>query len=66
MIPLDPTLKPTLSVDEFAVVAGISRSTAFAAVHNGEVPSMRFGKRIRIPTAAVCRMLALEAPDDAT
>ena len=62
MSSLDPADKPTLSVDEFAVVAGISRSSAFAAVHNGEVPSLRFGKRIRIPTAAVRRMLALDEP----
>jgi excisionase family DNA binding protein len=60
MITLDPLEKPTLSVDEFAAVSGISRSTAFAAVHSGEVPSLRFGKRIRIPTAAVRRMLELD------
>ena len=60
MITLDPTRKPTISVDEFAAVAGISRSSAFAAVRNGEVPSIRFGKRIRIPTAAVRRMLELD------
>ena len=63
MIALDPESKPTLSVDEFAVVAGISRSTAFAAVHSGQVPSMRFGKRIRIPTAAVRRLLELDDGD---
>jgi len=61
VIDLDPVTKPTLSVDEFAAVAGISRSTAFAAVHSGAVPSMRFGKRIRISTAAVRRMLELDA-----
>jgi excisionase family DNA binding protein len=60
VVALDPTASPTLSVDEFAALAGISRSTAFAAVHNGEVPAMRFGKRIRIPTAAVRRMLELD------
>ena len=60
MLTLDPATKPTISVDEFASVAGISRSSAFAAVHSGEVPSLRFGKRIRIPTAAVRRMLELD------
>lgn len=59
-IDLDPTKRPTLSVDEFAVVVGISRSTAFIAVHDGTVPSLRFGGRIRIPTSAVRRMLQLE------
>lgn len=60
MVTLDPTIKPTLSVDEFALLAGISRSTAFGAVARGEVPSLRFGKRIRIPTAAVRQMLQLD------
>lgn len=61
MVTLDPTTRPTISVDEFAVVAGISRSSAFAAVKAGEVPALRFGKRIRIPTAEVRRMLGLDA-----
>jgi excisionase family DNA binding protein len=60
MVTLDPKITPTISVDEFAAVAGIARSTAFAAVRAGEVPSIRFGKRIRIPTAAVRRMLELD------
>jgi excisionase family DNA binding protein len=60
MIDLDPSTRPTLSVDEFAVVQGISRSCAFAAVRAGQVPHLRFGKRIRIPTAAVRRMLQLD------
>lgn len=60
MIELDPTTRPTLSVDEFAVAAGIARSTAFAAVRDGSVPSIRFGKRIRIPTAAVRRMFEID------
>jgi excisionase family DNA binding protein len=68
VIDLDPATRPTISVDEFATVAGISRSSAFAAVHNGDVPHLRLGRRIRIPTAAVRRMLALDAapvPNDA-
>ncbi len=60
MIELDPAIKPTMSVEEFAAIAGIGRSSAFAAVHSGEVPALRFGKRIRIPTAAVVRMLGLD------
>jgi excisionase family DNA binding protein len=62
MLVLDPTSRPTLSVEEFAVVAGISRSTAYDAVRAGQVPSLRFGKRIRIPTAAVLRLLEVGEP----
>lgn len=54
---LNPVEEPTMSVDRFAQVVGISRGSAFNAVKNGEVPSLRFGRRIRIPTAAVKRML---------
>jgi excisionase family DNA binding protein len=64
MVPSDPKAKPTMSVEEFAAAAGIGRSTAFAAVHAGEVPHLRFGRRIRIPTAAVLRMLELGDASD--
>lgn len=60
-VDLNPSTSPTMSVDDFALVAGIARSTAFSAVHNNEIPSCRFGRRIRIPTAAVRRILALDA-----
>jgi excisionase family DNA binding protein len=59
-IDLDPTTKPTLSVDEAAALFHISRSVAFQAVKTGEIPSLRFGRRIRIPTAAVRAMLHLD------
>lgn len=62
----DPTAidldRPTISVDDFAAVMGISRSSAFAAVHAGEVSHVRLGRRIRIPSAVVRRMLAIEEP----
>lgn len=57
---LNPVSHPTLSVDEFAVLFGISRGAAFRAVHNGEVPHCRLGKRIRIPTAWARRTLQLD------
>jgi excisionase family DNA binding protein len=59
-IELDPAVAPTLSVDEAANVLGVGRSTAYTAVHSGEIPSIRVGKRIRVPTAAVRRMLDLD------
>ncbi len=59
-ISLDPNVKATLSVDEFAEIAEIARSTAYAGVHDGSIPSIRIGGRIRIPTAAVRRLLMLD------
>lgn len=59
-ISLDPAINPTMSVEEFGVVFGICRSTAYAGIANGSVPFVRIGGRIRIPTAAARRMLMLD------
>jgi excisionase family DNA binding protein len=61
-IELDLETRPTLSVDEAAVLLGISRSSAYAAVKAGQIPSLSFGRRLRVPTAALVRLLALDGP----
>ena len=40
------TKKLTGTVDEAAEVLNISRNSAYEAVREGEIPSMRAGKRI--------------------
>lgn len=55
----DPSCEPTISVDRAASLLGISRSTAYAAVRSGEIPSVKFGQKIVIPTAGILRMLGL-------
>ncbi len=47
----------TLTVDEAARELRISRNAAYEAVRRGEIPSIRFGKRIVIPRAAFERLL---------
>ena len=37
-----------LTVDEAAMLLRISRNSAYAAVRNGDIPSARYGKQIRI------------------
>ena len=49
--------RPTISVTEAARVLGISRGSAFAAVHRGEIPALRLGHRVVVPTAALKRIL---------
>lgn len=49
--------RKALTVDEAAYELGISRNVAYTAVRNGEIPSIRIGKRIIIPRAAFERML---------
>jgi excisionase family DNA binding protein len=46
------------TVEEAAQLLGISRSFAYEAVQRGDVPSMRIGRRILVPKAALQRFLA--------
>lgn len=51
-----------MSVDEAARMLGISRNSAYDAVHAGEIPSIRIGRRIVVPRAPLRRMLMLDPP----
>jgi transcriptional regulator with XRE-family HTH domain len=57
---LPPTL-PVWSSDSDEPCAGrllgVSRGTAFEAVRRGDIPSLRIAGRIRVPTAALRRLL---------
>lgn len=44
--------RKTISVDEAYPQSGLSRNTFYAGVNNGEIPSIRVGKRILIPNSA--------------
>lgn len=57
---LDPTIQPTLSVEDTATLLGVSRASAYAAVKVGEIPSIRVGRRVLVPTAALRRLLMLD------
>ena len=53
-------LPATLSVIEAAELCGIGRSAAYRAVHRGDLPTLRFGRRYRVPTAPLLEMLGIE------
>jgi excisionase family DNA binding protein len=50
--------KLTLTVPEAARLIGISRMTAYVAVREGTIPSIRIGRRVLVPRAALDRLLA--------
>ncbi len=50
-------LRPTITVAELADVLQVGRNQAYAAVHEGLVPSIKVGCTIRIPTPALLRVL---------
>lgn len=47
----------TYSVEEVAEILGISRSLAYECVKSGEIPSLRFRRRIVVPAVAVDSLL---------
>ena len=59
---LDPTIHPTKTVDQTALLLKIGRSTAFRAIQSGDIPSISIGRRLLVPTAALRRMLQLDDP----
>lgn len=66
MILPDPRQRPTLRVKEAAVLLDISLAGAYEAVHRGELPVIRIGRRILVPTAALMAMVGLKASEPTT
>jgi hypothetical protein len=46
-------------------ILGLSRSATYDSATRGEIPVLRFGRRVVVPTAALRRMLELDAVDEA-
>ncbi|MEM9655930.1 MAG: helix-turn-helix domain-containing protein [Actinomycetota bacterium] len=43
----------TFTVEEAAAILGISRTTAYECVRSGELPSLRFRRRVVIPAQVI-------------
>lgn len=56
MLPADDK-RATITVEEAAELLGIGRSNAYQSVRDGSIPSIRLGKRIVVPMAALKRLL---------
>ena len=48
----------TLSVMETAKMLGLSRNSVYEAIRTGQIPSVRFGKRVFVPRVALNRMIS--------
>ena len=57
----DPMTEPTVTVERAGALLGISRGSAYAAAAAGDIPTIRVGRRLLVPTAALRRMLAVDA-----
>src|ERR671910_2268935 len=56
-------LPALLKVEQASVLMGISRSAAYRAVATGDLPSVRFGCRLYVPTARLLELLGLVLED---
>lgn len=54
-------LPPTLSVEQAGQVLGISTRSAYRAVERGDIPTLRLGRRVLVPTARLLALLGVEA-----
>jgi excisionase family DNA binding protein len=50
----------TVTVEQAAKLLGIGRSTAYELVHTGDIPSLRLGRRIVVPTAELAKRLGAD------
>lgn len=55
-----------VSVKEAAKMLGLSRNGAYAAVARGDIPSLRIGRRVVIPLAALEKLLEVDVPASKT
>ena len=49
--------KLTITVPEAGRALGIGRNAAYAAARNGELPTVKIGKRLLVPIVALERLL---------
>jgi len=53
-----PLERRVVTLTEAAVILRISRGSAYEAARRREIPTIRIGRRLLVPTAALERMLA--------
>lgn len=53
-----PPERLTYYIDEAAKVLGVGRNQAYEAARNGQLPTIRIGKRILVPRVALAEMLS--------
>lgn len=64
MLP-DAAVQPTMRLwPDVGGLLGLSRASTYEAAKRGEIPTIRFGSRIVVPTAALRRLLQLDTYDE--
>ena len=53
------TMPPAITVEEAGKLLGISRRSAYRAAERGEIPTLRVGRRLLVPSATLLTMLGV-------
>jgi excisionase family DNA binding protein len=56
-------LPPLLSVEQACELLGVSRSVGYRAAASGDLPTLRWGRRVYVPTARLLELLGLPAEE---
>ena len=57
---VSPELPPALTVTQAGQLLGVSSTRAYRAVHLGQLPTIRVGDRLLVPTAPLLEMLGIQ------
>jgi excisionase family DNA binding protein len=61
-----PEQRPTLNLwPETGQILNLSKASVYAAAERGEIPTIRVGRRLLVPTAALRRMLSMNGGPEA-
>jgi len=56
-----PQDRPTLQLwPQVGKILGLGRAATYEAARRGDIPTIRFGRRLVVPTAALRRLLAID------
>jgi hypothetical protein len=56
----DALAGPTTTVPVAGAILGLSKNKAYLAAARGEIPTLKFGRRLVVPTMLLKRMLGME------
>jgi excisionase family DNA binding protein len=54
-------LPATITVEEAGELLGLSRSAAYRAASEGQLPTIRFGRKLKVPTPRLLALLGAPA-----
>lgn len=56
------TLPPTISVEQAGELLGVSRRSAYRAAARGQIPTLKVGRRLLVPTQRLLGLLGIDGP----